>query len=448
MAYTPSAAVQTLLEKSRNAYKTGWKPTAAEAAMLTQHSQAMIADMAPQQVSGGGGQYDYGSGQTGGYGGYTGDQSSSGGGTGSRSVTGADGKMYFLPDTTATSFEKYQNFIREETGRRQEGLAPRPLPSTFTQFLSQQNPLGYSGQGDTQQIKSSPLVNSSGVSVDPVQALGMQKAAQMGLTSQGSLSYQPMLPSSPYGSPTPQVNAPIAGTPANPNTGAAPGTTLPFNTENATPSAPQTIRTPNGGLALGGTVAGIDEGKLLAEAELQKTLRGQTNDQQTAGRKAMLDELAGVLAKQQAGAMNDMMPGVYEDLNSRGLLRSSALGEKVGLESAKLSRQTAEQLALQGITDRNKSIDALGSIEDSYLGARGTALQRRFSLEDFDRQVAAGEKLGANALPQISQPSGKGAGALQGALGGATIGAQVGGPTGAATGGVIGLIGGGQLGGK
>jgi hypothetical protein len=135
-------------------------------------------------------------------------------------------------------------------------------------------------------------------------------------------------------------------------------------------------------------------------------------------------------------------------LNSRGLLRSSALGEKVGLEASKLSRQTSEQLALQGISDYGKTVDNMGTIENAYLGARGTALQRRFSLEDFDRQVAAGKELGANALPNISQPSGKGAGALQGGLGGATIGASVGGAPGAAIGGAIGLIGGGKLGSK
>lgn len=446
MAYTPNAATEAALAKSRK----GQKLSPAEQSLLVTHSQNMIADMAPKQVTGGGGQYDYGAGgTTGGYGTYGQEQSTAGGGN--RSVTGEDGQMYFLGDNTATQYDKYQNFIRTETERRQQGMAPRPLPSTFVQFLGNQNPLGYKGQGDVQDIKSPSLMNSQGVAVDADKTLGAAKAQSLGISANNALKYQPILPSTPYNgftpnttpTPTPQMNPGLP--PVNP---AAPQPTLPFNTANATPSAPQTIHTSNGGIELGNSVAGKDEGKLLAEAELQKQLRGQTNDQQTTGRKAMLDELSGVLQKQQAGSMSDMMPGVYEDLNSRGLLRSSALGEKVGLEAGKLTRQTSEQLALQGIQDRNKTIDNLGSIEEGYLGARGTAMQRRFSLEDFDRQLEAGKILGANALPNVSQPSGKGAGALQGALGGATIGASVGGPAGAGIGGAIGLIGGGQLGGK
>lgn len=439
MAYKPDAATEAALAKSRK----GQKLTATEQQLLSKHSQAMIADMSPQVGSGG--QYDYNTGQTSGGYGYG---ANNGGSTGSRSVTGADGKMYFLPDTQGDSYAKYQNFIRTETERRQQGLPPRQLPSTFTQFLSYDNPLGYKGSGDVLDIKTNALTNQSGVGVDPVQALGAQKASALGLNN-NALKYQPVLPSTPYSAPTPQANPGIpTPPPANTPVSTTSTTTLPFNVESALPSAPQTVKTPNGGLALGNSVAGIDEGKLLAEAELQKQLRQQTYNQQVAGRKAMLDELSGVLQKQQAAQLNDQMPGIYEDLNTRGLLRSSALGEKVGLEASKLARQTSEQLALQGITDRNTAINDLSSIEDAYLGGRGSALQRRFSLEDFDRQVAAGEKLGANALPQISQPSGKGQSALTGGLGGATVGAQVGGPTGALVGGTIGLIGGGKLGSK
>lgn len=269
----------------------------------------------------------------------------------------------------------------------------------------------------------------------------------------GDLRSQPMPtnPNNVYANPVPQPNP---GVPTPPPTFepapvvSNPTTTLPFDPRAALPSAPVTITTPNGGIAAGPSVAGIDEGKLLAEAELAKYLRTQTFEEQVSGRKAMLDELSGVLQKQQQAQLNDQMPGIYEDLNTRGLLRSSALGEKVGLEGAKLARQTSEQLALQGLTDRSLAINDLGGIEEAYLGGRGSAMSRRFSLEDFDRQVAAGEKLGANALPNVSQPSGKGAGALQGALGGATVGGTFGGVPGAVIGGTVGLIGGGKLGGK
>lgn len=401
--YKPDAATEAALAKSRS----GKKLSTSEQQLLMTHSQRFNAQ------------------DSGGYGNYG---ASNGGSTGSRSEIGTDGQRYFLPDTVGDSYAKYQNFLRVEAERKAEGLPPRPVPSTFTQF-------GASSPAGVMNIKSSPVVDRMGVAVNS-----------------NVLKYQPVLPPT-YGgydgqrtttgvtAPTPQAN------PGLPQT-AGETTQLPFNSANALPSAPMTIRKPNGGLELGNSVAGIDEGKILAEAELQKDLARQTNDQQGVGRKAMLDDLAALLQKQQAGAMNDMMPGVYEDLNTRGLLRSSALGEKVGLESAKLSRQTAEQLAHQGLSDRGKTIDALGSIEDAYLGQRNSALGRRFSLEDFDRQLAAGKALGSTGMPTVSQGSGKGSSALQGGLGGATIGAQVGGPTGAVAGGVIGAIGGGKLGSK
>lgn len=490
MAYTPSAAVEALLAKSRQAYKTGWKPNANEQAMLSEHSKRMVADMAPKVNTGGGGPYDYGNGTTtGGYG-YGMDQPFKNhvepseevkaiqkkNGAGQKLTAAEQDKLFgymkelesarglaqLNPNNIA---ETYQNFLNTETDRRKQGLAPRPLPAQFAQIVQTNDPLGYTRQAPAGQAPMGAAsvqggnAITGGVQMPTKGSAGYNNLVTAGIISaDGVLRSQPM-PSSPYGgnnttptTPLPQANpgipTPVGGGSTPTPVATNPTATLPFNPADALPSAPVTIKTPNGGLALGNTVAGIDEGKLLAEAELQKDLRRRTYEQQVSGRKAMLDELSGVLQKQQAGMMGDAMPGIYEDLNTRGLLRSSALGEKVGLEQSKLARQTSEQLALQGITDRNLAINDLGSIEESYLGGRGSAMQRRFSLEDFDRQIAAGEKLGANALPQISQPSGKGSGALQGGLGGASIGATVGGPVGAGVGGIIGAIGGGQLGGK
>lgn len=415
MAYTPDAKTQAALAKSRS----GGKLSSTEQALLKTHSQRMISGMAPVVNTGGGGPYDYNSGTSGGYANYNQNQPY---------ATDLNTGMHQMnPNALA---ESYNNFIQTEQERRQQGLPPRQLPAQFTKLAQYNNPLGYN-TSDPSAIYT-PKTGSQGYQ-------NLQAAGFMNPEGQIVSSSNPQ--QNPGTSTTPVTPTP---TTVQTNQTAA----LPFNPSDALPSAPQTIHTPNGGIALGNSVAGIDEGKLLAEAELQKQLRQQTYTQQVSGRKSMLDELSGVLQKQQQGMMSDQMPGIYEDLNTRGLLRSSALGEKLGLEQSKLARQTSEQLALQGITDRNTAINDLGAIEDSYLGGRGSAMQRRFSLEDFDRQIAAGERLGANALPQVSQSSGKGSSALQGGLGGATIGASVGGPYGAAAGGAIGALAGGKLGSK
>lgn len=416
MAYTPDAQTKAALTKSR----TGGKLTAAEQKLLATHSQRMVSDMTGASGSG--------------YGSYGQNQPFD---SATRTTTGL---AQLNPNDLA---ETYQNFLSSEQERRAQGMKPRPLPVQFSQIAKQNNPLGYNLSNTSQMLM--PAVNSQ-MQTNLIQAgIISPDSALLGRPAAGDNYTRPTT--------TPQLNpgvpatpTPVTSTPTPVNT--TPTATLPFNPADALPSAPQTIHTPNGGIDLGHSVAGIDEGKLLAEAELQKQLRQQTYTQQVSGRQAMLNELSQTLQKQQAAMLADQMPGIYEDLNTRGLLRSSALGEKVGLEGAKLARQTSEQLALQGITDRNLAINDLSGIEDQYLAGRGTAMQRRFSLEDFDRQLAAGEKLGANALPQVSTPSGKGSSALQGGLGGAGIGAQVGGPTGAAIGGLLGAVGGGKLGGK
>lgn len=469
MAYTPNAATQAALAKSRNKQKL----TSAEQALLTAHSKAMVADMAPKQNTGGTGPYDYGTGTTGGYG-YGMDQPFKAYETPAdvqailqKYNSGAQltpqehalRTQHFQKRDTALGMQQlnpnelaegYQNFQAAEAERKANGLAPRPMPVQFTQVAQQMGSNYSSPTLSSAAPQAAPYIPKTG-------SAGWNNLVAAGIINRDNVvQTQPF--NNPYGNstPTPQPNpglptpttpTPVAGsnpTPVNTN----PTAMLPFNPSDALPSAPVTVRTPNGGIALGNSVAGIDEGKLLAESELQKNLRKQTFEQQVAGRKAMLDELSGVLIKQQQAQLNDQMPGIYEDLNTRGLLRSSALGEKVGLEATKLARQTSEQLALQGITDRNQAINDISGISESYLGGRGSAMQRRFSLEDFDRQIAAGEKLGANALPQISQPSGKGSGALQGGLGGAAAGASVGGGPGALIGGAIGAIGGGKLGSK
>ena len=183
---------------------------------------------------------------------------------------------------------------------------------------------------------------------------------------------------------------------------------------------------PSGGVEGGPTDQGRDEKKLLEEAEFAK---GKRQD--------WLGEMGDLLYAQQNRAFNDSAPDIMEDLNSRGLLRSSALGDRFAKEKARLAAGTSEQLAMTG-----------GAINEAYLGDRGSAIGRRFSIEDFARQLDAAKNLGSQSLPQVAgSGGGKGAGALSGAASGAATGANFG-PWGAGIGGVVGGVTGGQLGSK
>lgn len=209
------------------------------------------------------------------------------------------------------------------------------------------------------------------------------------------------------------------------------------------------VQTPSGGIEGGPTDQGRDEKKLLQEAQFAKEQREKTLLENQGRRAGYVSEIADLLAKQQKTAFDRMTPDIMEDLNARGLLRSSALGDRLSKEQANLTADTSNRLGLLAAEGKMSDLNAYNAINEGYLGDRGSAIGRRFSLEDFARQLDAAKTLGATNAPQVSSGgSGKGSGALQGAMSGAATGASVGGPWGAAAGGVIGAVGGGQLGSK
>lgn len=203
-----------------------------------------------------------------------------------------------------------------------------------------------------------------------------------------------------------------------------------------------------GGIVQTGGQASTDQNRLLAEAELQKQMNTEFAGSSKAEREAMLQEYADLISQQQNRILDENAPGIYEDLNTRGLLRSSELGNALGRERGKAASILQEQIGLQGLQDRQAHLSGLAGIQDQYSQGRYGAIQRGMSLEDFARQTEAA-RLTGQALAPIQQPtpSAKGGSALQGAVGGASAGAQLG-PKGALVGGAAGLVGGGLLGSK
>lgn len=179
----------------------------------------------------------------------------------------------------------------------------------------------------------------------------------------------------------------------------------------------------------------VDTQRILAEAELQKNLASQTLTAQNDARKKYLTDLSGLLQEQQRQQLSTELPGIYEDLNTRGLLRSSGLGNELGRRQSELAAQTSSELARQGLTYSDEYTSGLGGIQNAYLGARNSALQRRFSLEDLDTNVRASKELGFALQPQ-PQSNSKG-----NTLAGTSVGASIGsafGPVGTAIGGIAG----------
>src|SRR6185295_9036089 len=81
-------------------------------------------------------------------------------------------------------------------------------------------------------------------------------------------------------------------------------------------------------------------------------------------------------------------PGIYESLNSKGLLGSSAVGEALAKEKANLEGQrefTLGQAQLGGL-------DAIRQIQTG-------GLSRQFSLEDFNSQANLAREIAAASQP-------------------------------------------------
>jgi hypothetical protein len=166
-----------------------------------------------------------------------------------------------------------------------------------------------------------------------------------------------------------------------------------------------------GNLNTGGA-AGNDVKSILDEAERAKQAQLDLLNSQAGMKEKTRAELAKILNDQMERQFSDQMPAYLEDLNTRGLLRSSALGDRLATERSKMAAGVNEQLALQGITDQYGGIDALTGVSDQYLKARQSGLSRQFSLEDWARQMQASKELGSAVAP-VTPYAGTGKGGMQ-----------------------------------
>ena len=174
------------------------------------------------------------------------------------------------------------------------------------------------------------------------------------------------------------------------------------------------------------------------EEQLRQTFQVQEEQ-----RSSRLDELSNFLSGAQERRYAEAVPGIQEQLNTQGLLRSSALGDALAGDRSRLEELTQESLLQQGLADREASILGVEQTIAPRLSAQTAGLERRLSLEDMTMEQALARELAAAGQPYVTQqrnPTGLQTG-LQGALGGAAAGSAFG-PWGS----LIGALGGGTLG--
>jgi hypothetical protein len=181
-----------------------------------------------------------------------------------------------------------------------------------------------------------------------------------------------------------------------------------------------------------------DRQAIEQEGSNQLTRSNAFIDSESANRADARAKLAAALSKDAQGNFEQNVPQMLEDLNSRKLLNSSALGEKLALEQGNLQRDIATKMGVAGAQDIDWASSARNDAEKNYQGYTGSSLQRQLSLEDFINQANVAKSIGAQMAPQVgngkgSMISGAGAGASAGSAFG-PWGALIGGVGGAALG--------------
>ncbi len=235
--------------------------------------------------------------------------------------------------------------------------------------------------------------------------------------------FRPDSSTSPTGQPLPQINPGPAGLqPATTPTVGAPLTSTPD------PNNPgQSIGIPVVGDPLQNSVPKvIDQSVIEQEGIRQQEQQRQALAAQDAIRAGRLNDLKTLLSQQEDRQFSENAPGIYEDLNSRGLIQSSGLGEALAREKAKLAANTNDQLTQQGLADRDADVSGIGDILSKLQSFQTSGLERKFTLQDFQNEADLAQKLGATNAPTIAGGKSVLSGVLSGALNGAGTGAVVG----------------------
>lgn len=191
-------------------------------------------------------------------------------------------------------------------------------------------------------------------------------------------------------------------------------------------------------------------------------------EQQKAARATSLTDLADILAKQQQQTFNTALPNLAEQANTSGIYRSTGFGDQLARYYSQLEAQRQNQLALQGLSDREAYLGAqqgalqtglgwsgqgameqagnqktiagagasalqsygsgLGDVANAMIQGQNAGLQRQFSLSDFYTQQRAANDLASKMAPapQTGKASPGTQAAIGTGLGVAKIGAGVG----------------------
>ena len=117
-------------------------------------------------------------------------------------------------------------------------------------------------------------------------------------------------------------------------------------------------------------------------------------DEQGQLQKTRLNDLASLLAQQQNTQFNRDIPGIANTAQGQGFLETSGFGNALSRDYTNLQQDTTNQLAKQGLTDRDLQIAGIGKIGKNNNDLMTSGLQRQFSVTDNARAEQLARELG------------------------------------------------------
>lgn len=146
-----------------------------------------------------------------------------------------------------------------------------------------------------------------------------------------------------------------------------------------------------------GSMKQSDSSRIMDEVNAQRGIGNANAAEYSNERKKALADLSTVLADSQKRQLMDRVPELAEQANLQGIFRSTGMGNAIAQEASKLAAATSDQLAQQGLADREANITDKQNVDSAYLQGRYSPIQRELSLEDYLTQAKSSLMTGAAA---------------------------------------------------
>lgn len=145
---------------------------------------------------------------------------------------------------------------------------------------------------------------------------------------------------------------------------------------------------------------GSDQYDLEKEGLRQKFQQEQTLGKQKTARAKMIDDLTNLLNKNTETQFNRSIPQIAENANTAGIFRSTGYGEALAKHRTQLEEDTANTLGRAKLDLENADINTLADIESNLQGFQTSGLERRFSLDDFEKSAKYAREMAELSKPQ------------------------------------------------